>query len=133
DEALLVTPEGRVLEVQTAALFFVDAAGRLRTPPLSEGILDSITRRAIVGCLEVGEEPCLIDEVLAGREAFVVGTRFEVLPVGAVDRRTFAAPGPVTREARRGLWRAIEEQTGIDRHEHAAYLERIGLAAPVFD
>jgi branched-chain amino acid aminotransferase len=133
DEALLVTPEGRVLEAQTAAFFFVDAAGRRRTPALTEGILDSITRRAVLGRLEVSEEPCLIDEVLAGKEAFVVGTRFEVRSVCGVGGRSLEAPGPVTREARQGLWRTIEEQTGVDKYEHAAYLARVGVGAPVFD
>jgi branched-chain amino acid aminotransferase len=127
DEALLVMPGGRVLEVQTAAFFFVDAAGRLRTPPLTEGILDSITRRFIVGGLEVVDGQCLLDEALEGREAFVAGTRSEVQPVSAVDGRAFAAPGPLTGEADRVLWRAIEEETGVDRREHEAYLRRAGL------
>jgi branched-chain amino acid aminotransferase len=132
DEALLVTPEGTVLEAQTAALFFVDAAGRLRTPPLSEGILDSITRRGVVGRHEVVQEPCRVDEVLACREAFLAGTRFEVRPVSAVDGKTIEAPGPLTTEIRRAYWWAVEEETGIARLEHVAYLERIGVGAPPF-
>jgi branched-chain amino acid aminotransferase len=127
DEALLVTPEGRVLEVQTAAFFFVDAAGRLRTPPLADGILDSITRRAVLRRLAVADEPCRLEEVLAGREAFVAGTRSEVQHVSAVDGRPLDAPGPLTREADRALWLAIEEEAGVDRREHVAYVERIGL------
>jgi hypothetical protein len=43
DEALLVTPHGRVLEGPTWTFFWV-AAGGCCTPPLSDGILDSITR-----------------------------------------------------------------------------------------
>ena len=44
DEALLVTPHGRVLEAPTSTLFWVDADGALCTPPLDEHILASITR-----------------------------------------------------------------------------------------
>ena len=132
DEALLATPEGRVLEAQTAAFFFVDAAGRLRTPALDEGILDSITRRGVLRRHEVVEGPCLVDEALACREAFLAGTRFEVRPVSAIDDRSIEAPGPVTSQARRDYWRAVEQEAGIDRNEHAAYLERIGIGAPPF-
>src|SRR5215212_729772 len=46
DEALLVTPHGHVLEGPTWT-FIWGAGGRLRTPPLSDGILDSITRRKL--------------------------------------------------------------------------------------
>ena len=44
DEALLVTPHGRVLEGPTWTFFWV-ADGRLYTPPLEDRILASITRR----------------------------------------------------------------------------------------
>src|SRR5918999_1233519 len=44
DEALLVTPHGRVLEAPTSSLFWANRAGTLCTPPLEEHILASITR-----------------------------------------------------------------------------------------
>ena len=47
DEALLVTPHGRVLEGPTMSLFYV-LDGELWTPPLEDHILDSITRRHVV-------------------------------------------------------------------------------------
>ena len=53
DEALLVTPHGRVLEGPTWTFFWA-AEGRLRTPPLSEGILDSITRARLLDELRGG-------------------------------------------------------------------------------
>ena len=34
DEALMVTPHGRVLEAPTSSLFWIDAEGRILTPPL---------------------------------------------------------------------------------------------------
>ena len=52
DEALLVTPHGRVLEGPTSTFFWV-RDGAVRTPPLAEHILDSITRRRVhrgAGC-----------------------------------------------------------------------------------
>ncbi len=44
DDALLVTPHGRVLEAPTSTFFYVRDGG-VCTPPLSDHILDSITRR----------------------------------------------------------------------------------------
>ena len=66
DEALLVTPHGRVLEGPTWTFFWV-AGGRLRTPPLSDGILDSITRAAAARRVRGEEAPCTLDDVARGR------------------------------------------------------------------
>src|SRR5918998_1379248 len=100
DEALLTTPHGRVLEGPTWTFCWV-AEGRLRTPPLSDGILDSITRRRLLEECEVTEAPCTLDDVRAAEEAFIASTVREVLPIAAVDEIVLPhAPGPVTRAAR---------------------------------
>lgn len=79
-EALLTTPDGRVLEVQQAALFWVTPQGDLCTPPLSEGILDSITRRVVMKHLDVGERVCHTGDALAAKEAFLAGSAREDTP-----------------------------------------------------
>ena len=48
DEALLVRPDGIVLEAPTSTIFWV-SGDELRTPALHVGILDSITRSAVIG------------------------------------------------------------------------------------
>ncbi len=53
DEALLVTPHGRVLEAPTSSLFWVEADGTIWTPPLSEHVLASITRARVMEEVEV--------------------------------------------------------------------------------
>ena len=99
DEALFVTPHGRVLEGPTWTFFWVHA-GRLHTPPLSEGILDSITRRRLLEECEVDEAVCTLDDVRAAEEAFIASTVREVMPIAAVDDIELpAAPGPVTEAA----------------------------------
>jgi len=98
-EALLVTPHGRVLEAPTRAIFAV-LDGTLRTPPLSDHILDSITRRAVLTVMEVEERPMTLDELLGAEEAFLASTTHEVMPIHRVDDRDLpATPGPVTRQA----------------------------------
>src|SRR4029450_3280374 len=62
DEALLVTPHGRVLEAPTSALFWGEPAGRIGPPPLSEHILASITRRLVMEVADVQEQPCTMDD-----------------------------------------------------------------------
>jgi branched-chain amino acid aminotransferase len=109
DEALLVTPHGRVLEGPTWTFFWV-AAGRLHTPPLSEGILDSITRRKLLEACAVQERTCTLDDLRAAEEAFIASTVREVMPIVAVGEIELpAAPGPITREAQ-AAFRALVDR-----------------------
>jgi branched-chain amino acid aminotransferase len=110
DEALLVTPHGRVLEGPTWTFFWV-AGGTLFTPPLSEGLLDSITRRKLLAECEVTEATCTLDDVRAADEAFIASTVREVLPIAAVDDIVLpAAPGPVTEAAHAAFRRRVERE-----------------------
>jgi branched-chain amino acid aminotransferase len=95
DEALLVTPDGRVLEAPTASIFWVEGE-TLLTPPLDDHILASITRRIVVEQAGAIERSCSLEELLAADEAFLASTVREVHPISAIDRRSFAAPGPVS-------------------------------------
>src|SRR5438270_11491134 len=74
DEALLVTPHGRVLEAPTSSIFWVDQAGVLHTPPLEEHILASITRERLLRLLDVDERPVTLADVRDATEAFIAST-----------------------------------------------------------
>jgi branched-chain amino acid aminotransferase len=118
DEALLVTPHGRVLEGPTWTFFWV-AGGRLHTPPLSDGILDSITRRRLLEECDVTEAPCTIDDVRAAEEAFIASSVREVLAIAAVDDIVLPhAPGPVTRAARDAFRQRVARE--LEREAAAA-------------
>jgi branched-chain amino acid aminotransferase len=95
DEALLVTPEGTVLEAPTSSIFWVKE-GEVLTPPLTEHILASITRRLIIEESGATERSCTLTEIKDADEAFIASTAREVQPVSAIDDRALAAPGPVT-------------------------------------
>jgi branched-chain amino acid aminotransferase len=117
-EALLTTPDGRVMEVQQATFFWVTPEGDLCTPPLGEGILDSITRRIVLKQLAVSERTCRTEDALAAREAFVAGSAREIQAVGAIEERVFAdPPGPVTRQAVAAYRREVERQLGMSAEE----------------
>jgi branched-chain amino acid aminotransferase len=111
DEALLVTPHGRVLEAPTSSIFWVDQAGTLCTPPLDEHILASITRERVMRLVEVEERPATVEDVQAGPEAFLASTTREVQPIAAIEEHEFpAGVGERTAEAAQALRRHIENE-----------------------
>jgi branched-chain amino acid aminotransferase len=100
DEAVLIRPDGTVLEPPTSSIFWVSAEGKLRTPALSDGVLESITRDRMVKALQVEEGTWDLEDLRGASEAFLASTTREIQAVAAVDGRSFdAAPGPRTREA----------------------------------
>lgn len=107
DEAVLVRPDGVVLEAPTSSIFWVSPEGGLRTPSLGAGILESITRAQIVRALHVEDGEFPIDDLLGAREAFLASTVREVQPVSAVDEHRLE-PGPRTAEAQEAFARALE-------------------------
>jgi branched-subunit amino acid aminotransferase/4-amino-4-deoxychorismate lyase len=109
DEALLVTPHGRVLEAPTSTLFWVATDGTLCTPPLDEHILASITRDHLMNLLDVQERSCTLEDLNAGSEAFLASTMREVQSIGAVEEAVFEE-GPRTREAAVAFRAHVEEE-----------------------
>lgn len=95
DEALLVTPHGRVLEAPTSSIFWVKE-GAVLTPPLDDHILASITRGLVFAVAEVREQACTVDDLRGADEAFLTSTTREVQPVAAVDDHQFPPVCPVT-------------------------------------
>ena len=100
DEALLVRPDGIVLEAPTSTLFWAGEDGVLRTPSIASGILASITRARLVEALRVEEDEYRAEEPAAAKEAFLASTTREVQPVAELDGRELPqVPGPRTEEA----------------------------------
>jgi len=104
DEAVLIRPDGTVLEPPTSSVFWVSAEGELRTPALSDGVLESITRDRMIKALHVEEGTWQIDDLRGASEAFLASTTREIQAVSSVDGRAFpAAPGPRTQEAQQAF------------------------------
>lgn len=102
-EALLIDRDGRVLEGASSNVFVV-RQGALATPPLSEGILEGITRRHVLAIArDLGfpthETPLGPVELRAAEEVFITSTIREVVPIVDVDGAKIGDghPGPVTR------------------------------------
>jgi branched-chain amino acid aminotransferase len=112
DEALLVTPHGRVLEAPTSTLFWVDARGELVTPPLGDHILASITRARVVELAGAIERPTTGDDLLEAREAFLASTLREVQSISAIEGRELGPVGERTMQAADLLRRDIRAALG---------------------
>ncbi len=115
DEAVFVSPAGVVLEPPTSTVFWAAPDGRLRTPHLEGGILDSITRRKLIEVLEDVEEGDFpLDDLLSASEAFLASSVREVQPVSSIDGRELERNGPRTQSARAAFdslisdWRAAQ-------------------------
>lgn len=101
DDALLVTPHGRVLEGPTCSFFYALGDERLFTPPLHDHLLESITRRTILAVTGATERITPRDELGEMSEAFMASTLREVHPVREIDGAALpgGAPGPATARA----------------------------------
>jgi branched-chain amino acid aminotransferase len=105
DEAIVLTQDGHVSEGSAENLFIV-RNGRLITPPVTDNILEGITRRRLMSValerLEVPVEERSIDrtELYNADEVFLCGTGAQLSPVVEIDRRPIGdgRPGPITRQ-----------------------------------
>ena len=103
-EALMLNHKGEVAEC-TGDNIFLARNGTLLTPPNDAGILEGITRDAVIGLareagIEVREVSLTKHDVYIADECFLTGTAAEVVPVVKVDSRTIGdgTPGPITRD-----------------------------------
>lgn len=100
EDAILCDIHGNVTEGTTFSVFGVTTSDVVITPSLEVGILDSITRRHVLGIarkfFKVKEGFFKANEFYNCREAFIVSSIREILPVRALDMMEYGVPGPVT-------------------------------------
>lgn len=104
DEALLLNAQGHIAEAAVANVFLLH--GRtLSTPPVSDGCLPGINRRAVMELaagqgLEVVERSLTRYDVFAADEMFLTGSGAGVVGVRSLDGRAVGrgSRGPVTAE-----------------------------------
>ncbi len=107
DEALVLTDQGHISEGSAMNIFMV-RDGRLITPPVTENILEGITRASIIQLaaealgLTVEERPIDRTEVFLCEELFMTGTAAQVTAVTRVDHRPVeeGVMGPITLRLR---------------------------------
>jgi len=114
-EALMLNHKGEIAECTGDNIFLVRNGG-LYTPPIDAGILEGVTRQAVIDLaraakIEVREVALTKHDVYIADECFLTGTAAEVIPVVKVDSRTIGTgnPGPVTRDLKERFHKLTRE------------------------
>lgn len=121
-EALMLNHKGEVAECTGDNIFLV-RDGVVLTPPIDAGILEGVTRGAVMELAreaghEVREIPLTKHDVYIAQECFLTGTAAEVIPVVKVDSRVIGTgkPGPITLALKESFHRlARGEKVGSKR------------------
>jgi len=116
-EVILLNKEGYVCEGSGDNIFIVKK-GKVITPPTYLGILNGVTRQAVMQLAakagyEVAEGVFTLHDVYNADECFLTGTAAEVVPVTEVDGRAIGdgKPGPVTQKLI-GLYKELTQSEG---------------------
>ncbi len=117
-EALMLTNQGYICE-GTGDNIFIYRRGELLTPPAYLGILEGITREAIIELaaregIPLREVPFTRHDLYVSEECFLTGTAAEVIPVIEADQRVIGSgkPGPITKRLIK-LFRELTQIEGI--------------------
>lgn len=101
-EALMLNHKGELAECTGDNIFLV-RQGRLQTPSIDAGILEGITRNAVIELADQLGIPCAQvpltrHDVFIADECFLTGTAAEVIPVVKLDKRPIGGGkvGPIT-------------------------------------
>jgi branched-chain amino acid aminotransferase len=133
DEALVLTQEGHISEGSAMNVFMV-RDGILITPPLTENILEGITRRSVIELaqqeldLTIVERPIDRTEAYICDEIFFTGTAAQVTAVTKVDHRPVGAGvmGPITTSLRQILNDVVRGRMPKYRHWNTpVYVEEV--------
>jgi len=113
DEAIVLNEKGFVSEGSAENIFIV-RNGKLITPPVSDDILEGITRWAVIQIAkdlgyEVEERHIARTELYVADEVFFCGTGAQVSPVIEIDHRKVGdgKPGKITKEIQKVYFKAV--------------------------
>jgi branched-chain amino acid aminotransferase len=114
-EAIMINVKGEVAEC-TGDNIFVVKRGVLKTPSTDAGILEGITRGAVLELARGADIPTqeialTRHDVYSADEVFLTGSAAEVIAVVKVDGRTIGngKPGPMTRQLRDRFQKLVRE------------------------
>jgi len=114
-EALMLNHKGELAECSGDNIFLI-RQGVLKTPPPEAGILEGITRGAVIELaasakIPFKETPLTRHDVYTADECFLTGTAAEIVPVVQVDARPIGngKPGPITRRLREAFQALVRQ------------------------
>jgi branched-chain amino acid aminotransferase len=123
DEALVLTQDGHISEGSAMNVFMI-RDGLLVTPPVTDNILEGITRRTVLALareelgLQIVERQIDRTEVFICEELFMTGTAAQVTAVTRVDFRPVGSGemGPITTRLREMFGQVVRGQLPRYRH-----------------
>jgi branched-chain amino acid aminotransferase len=111
----MLNHEGNVAEC-TGDNIFIVRGGQIQTPTTSDGILEGITRKVVIGlCGKLGvtcvEKTLQRHDLYIADECFLTGTAAEVVPVTKIDGRPIGTGqvGPMSRKLMEAFGRHVRE------------------------
>ncbi len=126
DEALVLTQDGHVSEGSAENIFMV-RDGVLITPPVTDNVLEGITRRSVMELAQslgipVQERSIDRTEVIICDELFLTGTAAQITAVTRVDYRPVGdgKMGPITAQLRDLFDRTVRGRNPDFRHWNVA-------------
>ncbi len=124
-EAILLNEQGMVCE-GTGENIFIVRDEILVTPPVSDGILEGITRDSVIAIademgLDVMEASLVRTDLYSADEVLMCGTAAEVVPVRSVDGRVLGDPGPVTLAIQEKYFRIVRGEES----DYEEWLDRV--------
>jgi branched-chain amino acid aminotransferase len=125
NEAILLSESGKVTE-GTGENLFVVRDGVISTPPVSDGVLEGITRDSVMQIAidldyDVLEESLVRTDLYTADEMFMTGSAAEVVPVRSVDHRVIGPAGPITLDLQETFFKAVHGEIA----QYEEWLERI--------
>jgi len=118
DEALVLTTDGKHVSEGSAMNVFMVKNNTLITPPVTDDILEGITRDTVIKLakdnegIEVIERPIDRTELYTADELFFCGTGAQISPIGYVDKRTVGngEMGPITKKLQKLYFRVVKNE-----------------------
>lgn len=102
DEAILFNSRGKIAEASAMNIFMVREGG-LRTPAVTDDILEGVTRRSVLQLARDSGIPVEVrqidrSELLNADEVFLTGTAARITPVKKIEQYELPTENPITRQ-----------------------------------
>ncbi|PIU28121.1 MAG: branched chain amino acid aminotransferase [Candidatus Hydromicrobium americanum] len=118
DEALVLTADGKHVSEGSAMNVFMVKNGTLITPPVTDDILEGITRDTVIKLAREDENIKVIErsidrtELYTSDELFFCGTGAQISPIGYVDKRPVGngEMGPITKRLQDLYFRLVKNE-----------------------
>lgn len=124
DEALVLTTDGKHVSEGSAMNVFMVKNGTLITPPVTDDILEGITRDTVIKMAREDENIKVIErsidrtELYTSDELFFCGTGAQISPIGYVDKRPVGngEMGPITKRLQDLYFRLVKNE--VSKYSH---------------